>query len=72
VFFADAVASLDDEGSLTMRDLLSDDEECWVSRGRDALGRILIVVYAWRGECVRLISARKPTARERRQYEEER
>jgi uncharacterized DUF497 family protein len=72
VSFADAVASLEDEGALTMRDLLSDNEERWVSMGLDALGRVLIVVYAWRGESVRLISARKATARERRQYEEAR
>ena len=43
-----------------------------VSMGLDGLGRILVVVYAWRGESVRLISARKATARERRRYEEAR
>lgn len=72
VSFADAVASLEDESALTMRDLLSGDEERWVSMGLDALGRVLVVVYAWRGESARLISARKATARERRQYEEAR
>ena len=66
------MASLEDEGALTMRDFLSDVEERWASMGLDALGRVLVVVYAWRGENVRLISARKATARERRQYEEER
>jgi uncharacterized DUF497 family protein len=29
-----------------------------------------VVVYTWRGERVRVISARKATARERRRYEE--
>jgi hypothetical protein len=38
--------------------------------GLDALGRILVVVYTWRGESVRLIPARKATPREYRQYEE--
>jgi hypothetical protein len=33
VSFADAVASLEDEGALTMRDPLSDDEERWVTMG---------------------------------------
>ena len=35
-----------------------------------SLGRILVVVYTWRGERVRLISARPATRREARQYEE--
>ena len=38
--------------------------------GLDVLGRKLVVVYTWRGETVRLISARKATARERRRYED--
>ena len=53
-----------------MRDPFSDEEERWVTMGQDALGRVLVVVYTWRGESLRLISARKATARERRQYEE--
>jgi hypothetical protein len=69
VSFVDAVISLEDEGALTMRDL-SDEEERWVTMGLDALGRVLVVAYTWRGESVRLISARKATARECRQYEE--
>ena len=31
-------------------------------------GRVLVVVYRWRGERVRVISARTATARERRHY----
>ena len=38
--------------------------------GSDALGRILVVVYTWRGGRVRLISARPATPTERRQYSE--
>ncbi len=68
VQFADAVAVLEDEDALTMRDP-SAQEERWVTLGLDALGRILVVVYTWRGERVRVISARKATARERRRYE---
>jgi uncharacterized DUF497 family protein len=49
-----------------MRDPFSSDKERWVALGLDALGRVLFVVYSWRGESVRLISARKATARERR------
>ena len=45
------------------------DEERFVIIGMDALGRLLVVVYTWRGDRVRLISARRATSRERRQYE---
>ena len=38
--------------------------------GMDALGRVLVVVYTWRGDRARLISARQATKRERREYEE--
>ncbi|MGH9358226.1 MAG: BrnT family toxin [Terriglobia bacterium] len=68
--FADSVAALEDEFALTVRDSFSEPEERWVTLGRDAFGRLLIVVYTWRGERIRLISARRATARERRQYEE--
>ena len=70
VQFADSVAVLEDERALTMRDPSAHEEERWVTLGLDALGRALVVVYTWRGERVRLISARKATARERRRYEE--
>ena len=63
VRFADAVA-------LTIRGPFSEGEERWITLGRDALGRLLVVVYTWRGESVRLISARLATARETTQYEE--
>jgi uncharacterized protein len=31
-------------------------------------GRLFVIVYTWRGEAVRIISARKANARERRQH----
>jgi len=71
VRFADAATALSDEHALTIRDPSSADEERWVTVGLDALGRVLVVVYAWRGETVRLISATKATPREREQYEEQ-
>ncbi|BDA68783.1 conserved hypothetical protein [Calothrix sp. PCC 7716] len=41
-----------------------------VSVFSDALGRIIVVVYTWRGDsCIWLISARKATKRERLLYE---
>jgi len=38
--------------------------------GRGALGSLLVVVYTWREESARLISARFATAREKQQHEE--
>jgi uncharacterized protein len=68
--FADAVIALEDERALTIRDIFSEEEERWVTLGMDAYGRILVVVYTWRAETIRLISARLATQHERRQYEQ--
>jgi len=70
VEFADAVSALEDEEALTSADDDSDEEERFVTLGADLFGRILVVVYTWRGDSVRLISARKATPRERKQYGE--
>jgi hypothetical protein len=69
VDFADAATVLLDELATTIRDD-STDEDRNVTMGADALGRVLVVVYAWAEDGVRLISARKTTRKERRQYEE--
>ena len=70
VDFADAATVLHDELAVTVvdEDL---DEERFVTIGSDALGRVLVVVFTWRRQRIRLISARPATARERRRYEEE-
>ena len=61
---------LEDDLALTMRDPFSEEEERWITLGRDVLHRLVVVVYTWRGESVRLISARPAAAREITQYEE--
>ena len=71
VHFADAVAIMEDHLSLTIRDPGSADEERWITLGMDGLGRLLVVVYTWRDERIRLILARHATRREKRQYEEQ-
>jgi uncharacterized DUF497 family protein len=71
VDFADAATALTDELALTLSDD-DPDEERFVTIGLDALGRLLVVAYTWRGDDVRLMSARKATAYERRQYEKRR
>jgi len=62
---------LEDEAALTLSDDHAE-EERWVTLGMDALGRVLVVAYTWRDDEVRLISARKATRTERRQYESKR
>jgi uncharacterized protein len=71
VRFADAAIALEDDAAITVRDA-NEEEERWITIGLDADGRTLVLVYTWRGERIRLISARCATARERRQYEEAR
>lgn len=69
VRFSDAETVLFDPNALTREDVESEGEQRFVTVGMDALGRILIVVYTYRGEDIRLISARSATKRERMQYE---
>ena len=71
VDFADAATVLNDELGLTVTEDHAD-EDRFVTVGLDALGRILVVAYIWRGDEIRLISARKATRSERRQYESKR
>jgi uncharacterized DUF497 family protein len=66
--FADAVSVLEDDEALTIDDD-DPDEERFVTIGVDALGRIVVVVYTFRENRIRIISARKATPRERKQYE---
>ena len=68
VDFADAVSVLEDPSALTLEDE-REAEERFVTMGMDSLGRVLVVVYTWREDRVRLISARRATRAERRQYE---
>jgi uncharacterized DUF497 family protein len=68
VDFADAAAVLLDEMALTILDDSVDEEDRFVTLGLDAMGVLLVVVYTWRGDVLRLISARPATTGERRRY----
>jgi len=48
VSFADAVTVFSDDLAMTVKDD-NPDEERFVTMGMDALGRLLVVVYTWRG-----------------------
>jgi uncharacterized protein len=67
--FADAITALEDDAAITVVDEFAD-EERFITIGTDAFGRLLVLVYTWRGaDVIRMISARKATPHERKQYE---
>ena len=66
--FADTFAVFEDPNALTMEDH-ERGESRHVTVGMDSFGRILVVVYAWRDEKIRIISARKATRSEVKHYE---
>jgi uncharacterized protein len=69
----EAIPVFDDPYAVTVADDESDpDEQRFVTLGMGAIGRLLVVVYAWREENIRIISARPAEAHEREQYEAER
>jgi hypothetical protein len=68
--FTDAISVLEDERAITIPDD-HPDEERFVTIGMDAFGRILVVIYTWRRNRIRIISARKATATEINQYKGE-
>ncbi len=72
VDFADAALVLYDDLALTTQDPGDYGEERLASVGLDPLGRILVVVYTWREQRARIISARPATPAERKRYESKR
>ncbi|MGD0200139.1 MAG: BrnT family toxin [Bryobacteraceae bacterium] len=70
VRFEESTAVFDDPYAITIADDKADpSEERFVSIGMGALGRVLIVVYTYRGDSIRIISARVAVAHERAEYE---
>ena len=72
VDFADAVGVFEDEWALTLREEYVKGEQRFATLGTDFLEGVLVVVYAYRGTRIRLISARGATRKERRTYERKR
>jgi len=69
--FADAVGVLEDPYALTMLDAY-EHEERWVTLGRDFLDRVVVLSWTWASaESIRLLSARRATPKQRRQYAED-
>jgi uncharacterized DUF497 family protein len=70
ISFADTFAVFEDPSAVTLEDFRRG-EQRYVTIGMDAFGRILVVVYTWREDNIRIISARKAVQYEVRQYEGE-
>ena len=69
VRFSDAATIFTDDRALTIEDD-HPDEQRFITIGMDATARVLVVVYIWRGDDIRIISARRATKNELKQYEE--
>ncbi len=71
VSFEEASTVFGDTLSRTIDDPLhSKEEDRYVIIGQSARGRLLVVVHTIRGDSIRIISARVPTPKERKDYEE--
>jgi hypothetical protein len=68
ISFAVAVGVFEDENALTIEDFDAEGEQRFRSLGMDGLGRLLVVVYTYRGEKIRLISAWKANRKQEIEY----
>lgn len=68
VDFADAEGVLEDVRAITIEDNDAEGEQRFVTLGMDFLGRLLVVVFTYRGDAIRIISARKASRREVKEY----
>ncbi len=72
MFSTEAQGVFDDDFALTVTDDESDPaEQRFVTIGVGTKGQLLVVVYSYRNENIRIISARPATPHERQQYEEQ-
>ena len=69
IAFADAIGVFEDSYAITVEDPDSEGEQRFITIGVDFLGRPLVIAYAYRGEAIRLISARPATKKEIKNYE---
>jgi uncharacterized DUF497 family protein len=68
VSFVHAEQALHDDRAVTVEDPDAKDEQRQITLGMDALGRVIVVVHTLRGNCVHVISARKASSGEVRNY----
>ena len=69
VTFEEAQNALLEPFALSREDSQSEEEQRYITLGMGGKGRILMVVYTYRDETIRLISAWKANEQQRRRYE---
>lgn len=69
VDFADAAVALSDSRALTIDDPDAEDEERFISLTMGPDGVVLVTVYTYVEENIRIISSRKASPSERKTYE---
>lgn len=69
VSFADAEGVLEDPLAVTVEDPDAHGEQRFITVGLGSAGELLVVVWTGRGDECRVISARRPTRKERKDYE---
>jgi hypothetical protein len=72
VRFPECLPVFEDDYAITVTDQESDPGEMFASIGMGVKGRILVVIYTYRGANIRIISSRLAEPHERTQYEERR
>ena len=71
VSFEDAQHVLMDSFALTSEDTRATEEQRFITLGMSAKGNILVVVYTYREDTIRLISAWKANRKQQRHYEKQ-
>ncbi|MCB9419599.1 MAG: BrnT family toxin [Ardenticatenaceae bacterium] len=69
ISFADAEGIFYDPLAIHTEDPYTEGEERWIAVGMGSANQILVVVYTFRGDEIRLISVRRATRREVKDYE---
>ncbi len=70
VSFTEAVTALEDELALTIENI-HPGERRFITLGLSEKDRVLLVVYTYRDEAIRIISARKATTSESKMYKDQ-
>ena len=70
VSLAEGDGVLSDPLAVTIEDESAEGEQRFVTLGANMFGSLIVVVWTPRDDDIRIISVRKPTAKERRTYEE--
>jgi uncharacterized DUF497 family protein len=69
VSFADAEGVLEDRLAVTIEDPDAEGEQRFVTVGLGNAGELLVMIWTERDDECRLVSARRPTRKERKYYE---